>query len=81
MFDENRFYIVLEIQATTDNTSVLHNVYADRETAENKYHTILAFASTSSVPKHSAVMLNERGVWIKGETYTHPITESDEVEE
>lgn len=81
MFDENRFYIVLEIQATMDNTSILHNIYEDRATAENKYHTILAFASTSSVPMHSAVMMNERGVWIKNETYTHPISESEEVDE
>ena len=60
-------YIVLEIQ----NTAVLVNSYNTRNEAENKYHTILAYAAVSSIEKHSAVMLTTDGDFIKSECFEH----------
>lgn len=62
-------YIVLEIQ----NTAVLVNAYNTRNEAENKYHTILAYAAISSVEKHSAVMLTNDGEFIKSECFEHEV--------
>ena len=70
-------YIVIEIQATEETetapatAATIVNAYADRSVAEQKYHQILAAASVSSVPVHSAVMLTGDGTRIKGETYRH----------
>lgn len=64
-------YIVLEIQSTDNSSSVIANTYEDGAEAENKYHTILAYAAKSDVPVHSAVMFNEMGTHIKNEYYVH----------
>ena len=63
-------YIVIEIQ-TGEQVATLVNAYADRNVAENKYHTILAAAAVSEVPKHGAVMLTDEGVRLKSECYIH----------
>lgn len=70
-------FIVMEIQ-TGDSVATIVNAYADRNTAENKYHTILAAAATSSVPKHGAVMLTDEGVRLKNECYIHEQEEPEE---
>lgn len=62
-------YIVLEIQ----DTAVLVNSYDTRNEAENKYHTILAYAAVSSVEKHCAVMLTTDGDFIKSESFEHEV--------
>lgn len=67
-------YIVLEIQ-TTSTVATLVNAYEDRNQAESKYHQILSAAALSSVPKHSAVLMNDVGQTIKNETYIHEVTE------
>lgn len=70
-------FIVLEIQkqidtqTTEETASVVSFIYSDRSTAENKYHTVLAYAAVSSVPVHSAIMIDEFGTVIKIESYTH----------
>ena len=70
-------YIVLEIQGA----SVIASTYEDGADAENKYHTILAYAAKSQVPVHAAAMLNENGALIKHEYYVHATEEPQEVEE
>ena len=70
-------YIVIEIQ-TGEQVATLVNAYADRNAAENKYHTILAAAAVSEVPKHGAVMLTDEGVRLKSECYIHEQEESAE---
>lgn len=67
-------YIVVEIQTST-TVATLVNSYEDRNQAESKYHQILTAAALSSVPKHSAVLMNDEGQTIKSETYTHEVTE------
>lgn len=63
-------FIVMEIQKG-NTTSTLVNAYETRNDAENKYHTILAYAAVSALPKHSAVMLTEEGDYIKSECFEH----------
>lgn len=63
--------VVIEIQSDKETASVLSNSYADRNDAENKYHTVLAYAAKSSMPVHSAVMLTDEGFYIKSEYYEH----------
>ena len=67
-------YIVIEIQ-TSNTVATLVNSYEDRHQAESKYHQILTAAALSSVPKHSAVLMNDSGQTIKSETYIHEVTE------
>lgn len=64
-------YIVVEIQSNGETAAVIQNSYSDRSEAENKYHTVLAYAATSDVPTHSAVMLSDEGYFVKSEKYIH----------
>ena len=63
-------FIVMEIQ-TGNQVATIVDSYTDRNAAENKYHSILAAAAISDVPKHGAVMLTEEGVRLKSECYIH----------
>lgn len=64
-------FIVLELQYVNGTTSVLSNVYNVRETAEQKYHSILAAAAVSDIEIHSAVLLTHEGNLIKKDSYFH----------
>lgn len=66
-------YIVVEIQTSTTVATIVDS-YEDRNQAESKYHQILTAAALSSVPKHSAVLMNDVGQTIKNETYIHEVT-------
>ena len=63
-------FIVIELQKS-DTLAVLSDTYETRNQAEQKYHTVLAYAAVSNVPKHSAVLLNEDGTYIKSESFEH----------
>lgn len=63
-------YFVLEIQIN-ETGSILPYVFDNRPDAEAKYHSILAVAATSTVPKHSAVLMAENGITLKHESYFH----------
>ena len=65
-------FIVMEIQKST-SVSTIVTTHETRNEAENKYHTILTYAATSSVPQHSATMLNDDGSFIKSETFEHEV--------
>ena len=62
--------IVMEIQKGAEVSTIV-NTYELRADAENKYHTVLAYAAVSDVPVHSAVMLTDKGERIKNETFEH----------
>ena len=65
-------FVVIELQKMSDEQIAnLVFIYQTRDEAENKYHAILAAAAISSLPVHAAVMLEENGVLIKNEWYTH----------
>lgn len=64
--------IIIEIQYSREGApSVLYVVKETKETAEQEFHTKLAYAAVSSVPVHSVVMLNEVGERVDGKTYYH----------
>lgn len=68
--------VIIEIQCLKDGSIGVNKwVEKDRNEAEALYHTKLSVAAKSSVPAHSVVMLNERGERVKGETYTHEVSE------
>lgn len=73
-------YIILEIQKMNDGSvAIVPPVsYAERDKAEQKYHTVLAYASVSTCDVHSAVMLTDEGELIKKETYYHGQPEEEE---
>lgn len=64
-------YIVFELQTNGENTAVLTTSYKDRNTAFQKYHTILAAAAVSSVEVHTALIMNEYGIVEARETFEH----------
>lgn len=56
-------YIVMEIQLNNDGKiGTLINQYENIREAESKYHTILASAALSSLPKHTALIMTEEGM-------------------
>lgn len=64
--------IILEIQHSNNgSTAVLHEVVADRNTAEQTYHTKLSYAAVSEVDVHTVAMITDEGVVNKKETYYH----------
>ena len=71
-------YLVIELQTTNGVTTVLTEVFQDRNLAEQKYHQTLAYAAVSSVEVHSVGLLDEFCQVIKNEVYSHnqePIVE------
>lgn len=72
-------FIVIEIQVNADGTvGTLVNSYADQNTAEAQYHTVLAAAAVSSVPKHSAIMISDEGFPLRHECYKHEVAAEPE---
>lgn len=72
-------YLVMEIQKSNKGqVSQLVTSHAERAEAEQKYHTVLAYASVSTCDVHSAVMLTDEGDMIKKETYYHGQPEEEE---
>lgn len=73
-------FIVLETQTSADGTvGVISNTYSDKNEAKSKYHLILSFAATSSVPVHTAFILTDDGYVIQSECFKHELeVEPDE---
>lgn len=65
-------YIVMEIQTNAEGVvSTLINQYDNINSAESKFHQILASASVSNVPVHTAVLMDEKGMTYRTEYYDH----------
>ena len=64
-------YVVIELQDNGESVANLVNAYDNVYQAEQKYHQVLSAAAVSSVPCHSAVMMNSEGQYIKSEAYKH----------
>lgn len=73
-------YFVLEIQIG-ETGSILPYAFDNQAEAEAKYHQILSIAATSSVLKHSAVLMAENGVTLKQESYFHEVETVEETNE
>lgn len=71
--NEGIFY-VMELQ--TDITgSVLTWTFTNFAEAESKFYLILSSAAISPVRKHGAIILNEDGIMLKHEVFTHKVEE------
>ena len=55
-------YIVTELQTNGETTAVLNNAYTDKNTALQKYYTILSAAAVSQVEVHTALLVDELGI-------------------
>ena len=65
-------YIVLEIQVGAgESVSSLINSFDNKNQAESTYHSILASAALSELPKHSAVILTDSGEILANYCYEH----------
>ena len=65
-------YIVMEIQAPAEgNPATIVTTHDSYETAQQKYHTILAAAAVSKVAKHSAIVMTDDGFQTHRECYYH----------
>lgn len=72
-------HLIMEIQLFPNGTvSTPTYAYDSREGAEAKYHSILASAAVSKLACHSAVMLDEQGLYIKSESFRHEVEETAE---
>ena len=75
-------YIVSEFQTNSDNTvAVLTNNFTDRQAAESKYHNILSFAATSTLPVHAASIQTNEGALIEYKYYKHAQPEPENEQE
>lgn len=65
-------YIVIEIQ-TFDTGAVTTSAwrYEDDLSAEAKYHSVLAAAAQSALPRHAATMLAGDGSYVQHRCYEH----------
>ena len=71
--------IVTEIQVFADgNMSTPSYAFDNVNSADAKYHSILAGAAASTLPVHSAIMYSEEGFPIKHESYKHETVEAAE---
>lgn len=65
-------YLVIEIQKFPEGSmSTPSFAFDSLNSAEAKYHAILSAAAVSSLPVHSAVLMNETGYVIRSQSYTH----------
>ena len=70
--ENEKQYIVIELQKNAEGqVSNLVTSHDSLAKAENKYYTILASASISDVPVHSAIIVSEEGVPVKYQCYNH----------
>lgn len=67
-------YIVIELQKNSDG-SVGNLVYAynTRAQAESKYYAVLSAAAVSTVPVHSAILIQEDAMPVAYKSFTHNV--------
>lgn len=65
-------YLVIELQKAADGTvSNIVTAYESLSAAESHFYTVLAAAAVSSLPVHSAVLVNDEGYPVKRECFKH----------
>lgn len=73
---DDRKYIVLEIQTQADGTvATLSDSFNDLNSAYNKYYTVLAYAAISTLPRHSACLIDNTGFLQESKYFDHPLLE------
>ena len=72
-------YIVVEIQSFADGGMATPSYsYSDLNSAEAKYHSVLAVAAKSSVLKHACILMTDEGFPLRHECYTHEVETTTE---
>lgn len=71
-------FTVIELQTTNSITSVITEVFQNREQAEQKFHTVLSYAAVSSVDIHAVSILSPDGSVLKNDVYYHNQTPIEE---
>lgn len=70
-------FVVVEIQTNTDGVvGTLVYSYDTQFEAESKYHSILAAAAISTLPKHAAIMFDNDGFPMFHHSYVHTAPQS-----
>lgn len=62
-------YTIVEQQTDKGTTAVLTQTKDNINEAEQAYHTVLSYASVSTIDRHSAVILDEYGKELVSESY------------
>ena len=74
-------YLVIEIQKFANGTmSTPAYAYDNLNSAEAKFHSVLAAAATSSLPVHSCILMSEEGFPLRHECYKHELVEEPSAE-
>ena len=72
-------FIVLEVQTNADGTiGIIPTAFDNEAQTQNKYHTVLAYAAVSDLPKHTAFILTDDGYVIESRCYKHEVAEPEE---
>ena len=67
-----RKYVVIEIQTMSNGqVSCLTTPYDSQMQAESSYHTVLAAAALSNLPRHAAVLMTSDGSVQMSQYYEH----------
>ena len=65
-------YIVIELQMNEEgHLSTITTEHASENEGWSKYHSILAVAATSTIPKHSAILSSEEGFVVASKCFKH----------
>lgn len=74
-------YVVIEIQSSAEGGMATPAYsYTDLNSAEAKYHTILASAAKSALPKHACILISDEGFPMRHECYVHETEAAGEQE-
>ena len=64
-------FVVIELQKNGEQLASLVTQHDTLFEAESKFHQVLSAAAVSTIEKHSAVLINENGAFLRTECYDH----------
>lgn len=64
-------FAVIEIQKDGATATPITTLFTDKDQAYSKYHQVLAAASVSDVPEHSAILVSEEGSYMMHDKFIH----------
>lgn len=64
-------FAVIEIQKNGATATPITTLFTDKDQAYSKYHQVLAAASVSDVPEHSAILVSEEGSYMLHDKFIH----------
>lgn len=64
-------YLTIELQTNKGTTANIVTQYTDLSAAESAFYSICSSAIISSVEVHAVVLMDENGITLKNEFFTH----------